>query len=239
MKIVPTKLLRSLRNAFFSGLLLLVPVGVTIWVINFLVEKMGGPTSHLFFFFLPPERFEEGFFSVLLKFSATAIVLILITLLGWFSQLLVGKLVLQAFERLLSRVPFVTNVYSTVKQVVDTFREQKKAVFQKVMLIEFPRKGMYAMGFLTGGGKGEIPERTSEELLNIFLPTTPNPTSGYLLMVPKNSAVELDMTVAEGMKLVISGGAVVPAYNPKSDKTELFEVKNPEIVPSPKPEESE
>ena len=237
MKIVPTKLLISLRNAFFSGLLLLVPVYVTYLVINLLVEKMGGPTSRFIFFFLPKEWFDN--FSILLDVSAALIVLVIITLLGWFSQLLIGKLVLQSFERLLSRVPFVTNVYSTVKQVVDTFRQQKKAVFQKVMLIEFPRKGMYAMGFLTGGGKGEIPERTSEELLNIFLPTTPNPTSGYLLMVPKNEAVELDMTVAEGMKLVISGGAVVPAYDPKSDKTELFEVNNPEIVPAPKPEESE
>ncbi len=237
MKIVLTNLLKSLRNAFFSGLLLLAPVYVTYLVIKLLVEKMGGPTSRFIFFFLPKEWFDN--FSILLDVSAALIVLIIITLLGWFSQLLVGKLVLQSFERLLSRVPFVTNVYSTVKQVVDTFRQQQKAVFQKVMLIEFPRKGMYAMGFLTGSGKGEIPKRTSEELLNIFLPTTPNPTSGYLLMVPKNEAVELDMTVGEGMKLVISGGAVVPAYNPKSDKTELFEVNNPETIPAPKPPESE
>ncbi len=152
MKLFSSKILISLRNAFFSGLLLLVPVLVTIWVINFLVEKMGGPTSRLFFFFLDPEMFDNTVVSNLLDVFATVIVIIIITLLGWFSQLLVGKLVLQAFERLLSRVPFVANVYSTVKQVVDTFRQQKKAVFQKVMLIEFPRKGMYAMGFLTGAG---------------------------------------------------------------------------------------
>ena len=239
MKIFSTQILKALRNAFFSGLLLLVPVGVTFWVINFLVEKMGGDTSRFFFFFLPEELFENTILSIMLDVSAAFIVLIIITLLGWFSQLLVGKLVLQAFERILSRVPFVTNIYSTVKQVVDTFRRQDKAVFQKVILVEFPRKGIYAIGFLTSEGKGEIPDRTSQELLNIFLPTTPNPTSGFLLMVPKNDTVELEMTVAEGMKLIISGGAVIPAYNPKSNKTELYEVTNPETVPVPEPEESE
>lgn len=238
MNIVLSKLLKSLRNAFFTGLLLLVPVGVTIWVVDFLVGKMGGSTSRLFFFFLPEELFENTILSVMLDVSAAFIVLVIITLLGWFSQLLVGKLVLQSLESLLTRVPFVTNVYSTVKQVVDTFRRQEKAVFQKVILVEFPRKGIYAIGFLTSEGKGEIPERTSQELLNIFLPTTPNPTSGFLLMVPKNETVELTMTVAEGMKLIISGGAVIPAYNPKSDKTELFEVINPETIPAPKPQES-
>lgn len=238
MNIVLSKLLKSLRNAFFTGLLLLVPVGVTIWVVDFLVGKMGGSTSRLFFFFLPEELFENTILSVMLDISAAFIVLVIITLLGWFSQLLVGKLVLQSLESLLTRVPFVTNVYSTVKQVVDTFRRQEKAVFQKVILVEFPRKGIYAIGFLTSEGKGEIPERTSQELLNIFLPTTPNPTSGFLLMVPKNETVELTMTVAEGMKLIISGGAVIPAYNPKSDKTELFEVINPETIPAPKPQES-
>ena len=202
---------KAIRNAFISGLLVLAPVVVTVYVIRILVDSVGAPTAQLFFFFIPDEIFDKAVLSALLDILATLIVLILITLLGWFSRYFFGRFVVQMTERLITSVPFVKTVYNTVKQIIDTFAQQKRAIFQKVVLIEFPRKGVYAMGFLTGKGKGEVKSKTAIDIINVFLPTTPNPTSGYLVMVPKEDIRELEMTVAEGMKLIVSGGAVVPS----------------------------
>ena len=127
-------------------------------------------------------------------------------------------------EKIITSLPFVKTVYNTVKQIIDTFARQKSAIFQKVVLIEFPRKDIYAMGFLTGRGKGEVQNKTPHDIINVFLPTTPNPTSGYLIMVPKDDVQELEMTVADGMKLIVSGGAVVPHYNSERGTNEFVEV---------------
>lgn len=209
--------LKSLRNAFLSGLLLLAPLGVTLFVIYFLVGKIGEPASAFFFSYVPQEYRGNLIVQQLLNFLSTFIVLFLVTLLGYLSKFVFGKLIVQYIERIMTSLPLVKTVYSTVKQIIDTFTSQKKAVFQKVVLLEFPRRGMYAIGFLTSDGKGEIQERTKENVVNVFLPTTPNPTSGYLVMVPENDIMYLDMPVADGMKLIISGGAVVPPYPQKSN----------------------
>ena len=111
---------------------------------------------------------------------------------------------------MLDRVPFINTVYRTVKQIVDTFGQQEKAVFQEVVLIEYPRKRCYVLGFLTSTAMGETQANTGEHIVNIFVPTTPNPTSGFLLMLPEEDITRLKMNIAEGMKLIISGGAVVP-----------------------------
>ncbi len=219
---------KSLRNAFISGLLLLAPVAVTIWVFNLLVDSIGAPTRELFFPFLTKELAAFRWAGYLLKIISVFIVLIIITLLGWFSKLVIGRMVVQGFDRFFTRVPFVKNVYMTVKQIVDTFSQQKKAVFQKVVLLEFPRKGSYAIGFFTSDAKGEVQSKTAKEIVNIFLPTTPNPTSGYLIMIPKDDIIDLEMSVPEGMKLIISGGAVVPFYNPKTGRKETAEISNPQ-----------
>lgn len=208
-------MLKSLRNAFISGLLLLAPVGVTVFVLLFLIDKIGTPTRDIFFFFVPEEMFARREMRLLLDILSAFYVLILITLLGYLSRLFIGKLAVQAFDRLITNVPVVNIIYNTVKQIIDTFSQQKQAVFQKVVMTEFPRKGVFVIGFLTGRGKGEIQHRTAREVWNIFIPTTPNPTSGFLVMIPREEVTELDMTVSEGMKLIISGGAVAPQYLPR------------------------
>ena len=210
-------MLRNLRNAFVSGLLLLAPVGVTLFVLNFLIQKIGVPTRELFFFFIPREQVNNVYAEYLLYVGAVLIVLVLITCLGWLSKLLIGKALFNLFERIVDTVPVVRNLYNTVKQIRDTFVQQEKAVFQKSVMLEYPRKGIWVLGFLTGQGKGEIQQRTDSDLLNVFIPTTPNPTSGFLLMVPSQDVHELDMSIADAMKLIISGGAVVPRWEPKLD----------------------
>lgn len=203
---------RSLRNAFVSGLLLLAPVGVTVFVINFLIQTIGVPTRQMVFFFIPRNNTTFVWIEYALYVAAVAFVCVLITLLGWLSQRLIGRAFVNLFERIVDNVPVVRSVYNTVKQIRDTFVQQQKAVFQKAVLLEYPRKGVWVLGFLTGEGKGEIQHRTASDLLNVFVPTTPNPTSGFLLMVPREEVQELDMSIPDAMKLIISGGAVVPPW---------------------------
>lgn len=189
---------------------MILPLGVTIIVINFLLDRIGTPASNFFFWYLDPVWRDMPAVQFGLEVLSILVVLLLITLLGYGSKLFIGRLCLHSFERLLDRVPFINTVYRTAKQIVDTFSHQQKAVFQEVVLIEYPRKDCYVIGFLTSEAKGEPQAVTGEAIVNIFVPTTPNPTSGFLLMLPKTDITPLNMSIADGMKLIISGGAVVP-----------------------------
>lgn len=212
---------KLIRNGFISGLLLLAPVGVTVFLFSFLITEVGIPTRKFFFYFIPEDTSSNPWMEYPLYIAAVLIVAALITLLGWFSKFLLGKMLVTLFEKVVDNVPLIRNIYNSVKQIRDTFVQQKKAVFQKSVLVEYPRKGVWVLGFLTGTGKGEPQEKTSSQLVNVFIPTTPNPTSGFLLMIQKNEVVELDMSIGDGMKLIISGGAVVPPWQPKSPPTTL------------------
>lgn len=131
------------------------------------------------------------------------------------SKFFLGKWAMRAIEKFIEHVPVVKNIYKTIKQIVETFGQNHKEIFSKTVLIEYPQKDNYALAFLTSETEGEIQDRTGQTVVNVFVPTTPNPTSGFLLMIPKKKVTELDMSVADGMKLIISGGVVVPAYEKK------------------------
>ena len=217
-------MVRSIRNAFITGLLVVLPLGVTMIVINFLLEQLGTPASQFFFWYLDSEWREVPAFKFVLEAISLLVVFIIITLLGVGSRFVLGRIVLNWLERLFDRVPFINTVYRTVRQIVDTFSAQKKAIFQEVVLLEYPRKRSYALGFLTSTGKGEPQKMIDERIVNIFIPTTPKPTSGFLLMLPEEDITRLQMSVSDGMKLIISGGAVVP--NPATG--EAVVIKNPQ-----------
>lgn len=203
-------MVKYLRNAFFSGLFILIPLGVTAVVFNILLQKIGAPASELFFSFLGGSWRNFIIIDVFLKLISTLIVIGLITVLGLFSNYFLGKLMIRTAENILQKVPFINIVYKTVKQIVNTFAEQNKSVLQQVVLIPFPAKGSYAIGFLTGVCKGEVQQKTTEKVANVFVPTTPNPTSGFLMLVPEKEIIYLKMTVGDAMKVIISGGAVTP-----------------------------
>lgn len=154
---------------------------------------------------------------ILLDIISTLIVVILITILGAVSKFFFAKWLINISELAINKIPFIGLVYRTVKQIVDTFSKQNKAVFQAVALVEFPRKGMYAIGFITSKAQGEVQDKTGEVVVNVFVPTTPNPTSGFLVMIPESEITYLEMSVGDAMKLIISGGAVVPQYKSKDD----------------------
>lgn len=216
-------MLRSIRNAFFTGIIVVLPLGVTLIVISFLLEKIGTPASNLFFWFLDRDWRSLPAIELLLKSISLFVVFSIITLLGYSSRLFLGKWLFYCLEQLLDRVPLINTVYRTVKQIVDTFSQQKQSVFQEVVLVEYPRPECYAIGFLTGDSKGEVQQATGKHIVNIFVPTTPNPTSGFLLMLPEEDVIHLKMNITDGMKLIISGGAVVP----NQENGESLIVENP------------
>jgi len=204
----------QLRNAFLSGFMLLAPLAFTCWVFLLLFENVGGFFRPLLVSFVP-EKLRN--YDIVWNIIATVIVVVLVTLLGYVSRYVLGKYFGGLAERFIQTIPGVSGVYNTVKQIVATFSTQNRNLFTKVVLVEFPCKGVHTIGFLTSKTQSEAQARVGKELWAVFVPTTPNPTGGYLLFIPKDEIIELEMSVGDGMKLVISGGAVVPPWPaPKS-----------------------
>ena len=193
----------KLKTIFTTGFLTILPLAVTIYVFYvifyFLENLVGGLIESVFNFHIPGIGFVSG--------------LLLILLIGFIASNLIGNRLINFFDRIFQHVPITRGIYTSAKQIIDAFTLQGKNAFQKVVLIEYPRKGLYVIGFVTGHSRGEIQERTAEETLNIFVPTTPNPTSGMLILAPKHEVTELKMTVEEGMKVIISGGLFSPGDN--------------------------
>lgn len=202
-------MIKKLKRSFVTGLVVLLPLGVTFIVIKFLLEKVGQPASSLFFGSWS-NLLDKQWIEVIASIVSIFIVIAIITLFGWLSKFFLGKSVLKFTEGLIQNIPFINTVYNTVKQIVDTLGKNKQAVFQKAVLVHFPNETMYSIGFLTNRSVGETQDKTKENVCNVFVPTTPNPTSGFLIMVPEDKLIVLDMSVGDAIKLIISGGAVTP-----------------------------
>jgi uncharacterized membrane protein len=205
----PASRLVTFRNAFFSGALLLAPLIVTIWAFTKIIDVVGGTFRPLYESYLP-EPLQS--IPLLWDIVATGGVILLVTGLGYLSQYVFGKYFLSLGERAIQRIPGIGAVYNSVRQVVATFGTQNRNLFNQVVMVEFPRKGIWTIGFLTNKAQGEPQVRAGTETWTVFVPTTPNPTSGFLLMLPAHDIVELEMSVGEAMKMIISGGAVVPPW---------------------------
>ena len=209
----PSSRFIAFRNAFITGLFLLAPLGVSVYVVNFLLFRIGNPASNIFFGWLKNDLSNSGLADYLINAVSTLIVVALITALGYLSNYFFGRWLLSRAELLILRVPIVGMVYRTTKQIVDTFHGQKKAAFQKVVMIEFPRPGLYSVGFVTSTAEGEIGRHAGEGYVNVFIPTTPLPTNGFFVICAAKDLIELDMSVGDALKLIISGGAVTPPPN--------------------------
>lgn len=218
-------MLKSFRNSLLAGVFVALPITVTILLLMWLVKTLGTPVTDLIFIpifnNLNSDLLDTAFGKGVMNTISALIVVVFITLIGYLSTFFLGRLAINLSEAIIGKIPFANTIYKTVKQIVDTFSKQKKAVFQAAVLIEFPRQGVYSVGFLTGEGRGELSEKTGEELLNVFVPTTPNPTSGFLMLLKKEQVVTLDMSVSDAMKFIVSFGAVVPAHSVAEVKEKL------------------
>ena len=229
MSLKITSFSRKFRNAFLTGLLIFLPLGATIFVLDFLLNLFKDPVTNLVSQLgLGEESFFFGLES-LLGLLGLIIGVLSLTVLGFLSNYVLGKFFISSAEKVLGKVPFINTVYHSVKQIVETFGKENRAVFKEVVLVEYPRSDCYVLGFLTNHASGETVEVIGKPLTNVFVPTTPNPTSGFLLMLPPEDISRLSMSVGEGMKMLISGGAVIPPSTVKALKEEE------EQKPSPPP----
>lgn len=204
--------LSRVRSAFLAGLGLLAPLVVTWIVFAWLIERVGGGFRSTFFFFLPDIAGDNEVLDLALDGLAILIVLLLVTALGYLSRYVVSHYFVRRAERLIANIPVVRVVYRNVKHIIHTVSLEPRRLVEHVVLIEFPRRGAFAIGFLTNRARGEVQARTATEVFTVFVPTTPNPTSGFLVFVPRDQVTVLDMTVGDALKLIISGGAVSPAW---------------------------
>jgi uncharacterized membrane protein len=200
----------KLRTYFLAGILITAPVGLTIYlawlVISFVDERV---------FSIIPTRYNPETY---LPFSVPGIGLILaviaLTLIGAVTAGFLGRLFRRLSEAVLNRLPIIRSLYTAIKQIVETVFANQSAAFREVVLVEYPRQGAWSVGFITGTIQGEIKRHLQRPMVNVFVPTTPNPTSGFLLFVPEEDVIRLTMSVEEGIKLVISGGIITPAEEP-------------------------
>ena len=207
-----SNLKRRLRNIFITGILITVPVAFTLFILNFLFKILDDLVVPWFIKWLIkigtpiPEDFHLPGLGLIL-------IILLIFVVGVLTRNIFGAKLVQLGEMIVDRIPVVRSIYTGVKQVVTTIAHADTKAFRKVVLVEFPRKGIYSVGFITGYTEGEVQELTYAKLVNVFVPTTPNPTSGFLVFVANEEIIELTMSVEEGIKFIISVGIVTPEYN--------------------------
>ena len=187
-----------LRNYFITGIVVLVPIGITLYLTKFFISV----SSKLIPYNLNPNNY--------LPFAIPGLEILLsvifITLIGGISLSFIGKRILKFVNDLFKRIPILRTIYSAIGQMTESLAPNKKNNKKSVVLIQYPRKGSWAVGFATKDNKGEISRKTNSELVNVFVPTTPNPTSGFLLMFPKDEIIYLDITFEEASKFIVSAG---------------------------------
>jgi len=204
-----------LRDNFIAGIAVILPIAVTLWLLTLLYD-----TININVLIPLTKYFKPHIANVYLEFGVRAVIfLLLITfviLIGLATRIIFIRKLFSFGERLLFKIPMVGKAYVTIRQISRALLGDRKGIFKAAVLVEYPRKGVYSIGFLTSPSKGEVQRKTDKRLVNIFIPTTPNPTSGILLMVPEEELINLDMSVEEAMKLVISGGMVTPGDLPEN-----------------------
>jgi len=194
-------LITSIRNNFIAGVVVLIPIGITLYLTLFFIKLLSN--------ILPNEINPNHYLPYNIPGLEILISLFIITFIGWLSLSFIGKRLFNLFETILNKIPILRTIYSAVDQLTETFTK-KSSGDKNVVLIEYPRKGVWAVGFATRENTGEIKKKTQQDLVNVFVPTTPNPTSGFLLMFPKSEIIYLDLTFEEASKFIVSAGSINP-----------------------------
>ena len=226
----------GLRNNFIAGLVVIAPIGLTLWLIWTVV----GWVDSFVWPFVPnsyqPEALinramgysspaDEGWITVNVRGIGVVIFLVFTIIVGWLGKGLIGRSFLRWGESVVARMPIVRSIYNGVKQIAETIFAQTETSFDRACLIEYPRRGIWAIGFISTSTKGELLEKSGQsDMTSVFVPTTPNPTSGFLLLFPTDDIIELDMTVEDAAKLVISAGLVYPGEKLGEESPSLGEL---------------
>jgi uncharacterized membrane protein len=202
----------KLRKHFISGVLVSTPIIVTIYLVWWIITTIDTKVKHI----LPREMQLSNYLPFEIPGVGIVVVFMGLTLIGALAKGFFGKYLLKIGEDIFSRMPVVRGIYGATKQISQAIFEQSSTSFKEVGMIEYPRKGLWSLCFITGATKGEVQKRTDNDVVNVFVPTTPNPTSGFLLFIPRKEIIIMDMTVEEGIKMVVSAGIVTPKHGTKN-----------------------
>ena len=187
----------SIRNNFIAGIVVLIPIGITLYLTLFIIRISGR--------IIPKEINPNNYLPFNIPGVEILIALIVITLIGWLSLSFLGKKFFEFFNNILKKIPILRTIYSAIGQMTETFTKSDSGQ-KSVVLLEYPRKGIWAVGFATKENEGIIKNKVGEDIINVFVPTTPNPTSGFLLMVPKKEIIYLDVSFEQASKFIVSAG---------------------------------
>lgn len=207
-------MMHALRRYLAAGLLVWVPLGVTLLIIKFLVDLMDQTLL-----LLPQSLRPDVLLGQRIPGFGILLTAVIVIGTGMIVSNLFGRQLVLFGEKALNRIPLVRTIYTSVKKITETIFSGSGKSFRKVVMVEYPRLGMWSLAFLTGDGAAEVEEHTGYEIVNVFIPTTPNPTSGFVLMVPRKDVIELSMSTDEGLRMILSAGVVVP----ESQKAALIE----------------
>ena len=205
-----------MRGYFFAGILITAPIGISLWIAWGIINFFDNNVVSL----LPHKYNPESYLPIQIPGLGLVLTILTLTVIGWLAAGLMGRWVVRMTENLMALMPVISNIYGAIKQIMETVLSQKSNSFRYVVLFEYPRKGIWTMGFVTGTTKGEVQNVIDKEMINVFVPTTPNPTSGFLLFVPKRDLHYLSMSPEEGFKMLVSTGIVTPADQRSPEKIE-------------------
>ena len=197
--------MKKLRTIIVAGLLVWIPLGLTIFVIKLLIDLLGQT-----YLLIPPALRPENLIGTEIPGIGVIVAIIVVLLTGLVTANYFGKSIVKAWDAFLDRIPFIRSIYSPLKKFSELVLSDQTQSFSKVLLIEYPRKGIYSLCFQTSKELGEVQNQDGEEMVCVYIPTTPNPTSGYIVLVPQNEVKELKMSVEDALKMIISLGVVVP-----------------------------
>ena len=214
-------LAERLRAYFLAGILVTGPISLTLYLAWLFVDFIDSRVAS----FLPEAWNPARYLPVHVPGIGLIVVAVGLTLVGWLTAGYLGRSLIRVGDRILQRMPLIRGLYGAMKQIFETVLSKQSNTFREVVLVEWPRRGMWTIAFVTGRAEGEIRDLIDDEIVNLYVPTTPNPTSGYLVHVPRRDVMLLSMTVEEGIKFVISGGIVTPAMRKQPE----------EALPAPEP----
>ncbi|TNE33546.1 MAG: DUF502 domain-containing protein [Alphaproteobacteria bacterium] len=215
-------LFARLRTYFLTGIVVTAPIGITVYLIYVFVSFMDENITPL----IPVRYNPETYLPFGIPGFGVVIAIIGLILIGFLTANFLGRTLLAFGERIVGRMPVVRSIYNALKQIMETVLAKSGTSFREVVLLEYPRKGIWSLAFVTSQAKGEVNDLNEDDMISIFVPTTPNPTSGFLLFVPKSDLTFLDMTVEDGVKLVISAGMIWPNDEEKNGNSNGHSLKN-------------
>ncbi len=215
-----------IRTYFLTGIFVTAPVTITLYIAYVFFSAIDDRVREIL-----PQSYTDLLVYKSFTFPGAGVLIAVVSfvVIGWFASNIMGRFLIRVGEYILDRIPVIRNLYSTIKQIFETITATQSQAFREVVMLEYPRKGVWSIGFVTGTSRGEVQERVKDETVNVFLPTTPNPTSGFLLFVPRKELKPLDMSVEEGIKLVVSAGIITPVHDQEAEETEktpLFKSKS-------------